>query len=346
MRAGDGSDPILSAVGRIFQHRGAVVEQSGEKLEVLLDERQSRQLSLPEEVALSTRADIPGTRYCGLGAEVLDRLESWMGEEGACAGLELDRRDKEKSAGFERLLAERIGTMNATLRLQSVHPRLCPYLLWELHYTGQADEKRQGSLRFWMNAMTGATETGPGPALEWPGARRPVSGPPPSGALIERTLMEAILDRIGRRLVGEHLGDWNQALARRRDRDLRRLQEYYGGMRAAIENRLGAKAIQEAERGRIRAVEEELQAKRADTIERFRLRIAIVPHNVTRIDLPVIGLLCRVHRRKATRDIQVIYNPWSHALEPLRCEVSHDPMTRFWVRDGDMKLVCREELLG
>ncbi|WP_238993753.1 hypothetical protein [Calothrix sp. PCC 6303] len=57
------------------------------------------------------------------------------------------------------------------------------------------------------------------------------------------------------------------------------------------------------------------------------------------INLPTVHIQCELQRKKARRTVTVVWNPFSKIIEPLRCELSGEPVYDFYLDDVEAKII-------
>ena len=317
-------------------------------LHTLLPPKEAVAAGLEEEMLLSLSAGTPGARYGGYGSETLEAFGRLLGEEGCFAEFALRPPHHLKSGGFDKLVPETLVPVNGVIKVVEVSPALTPYYLFNVAYTGRADEKRQGMVSFWMNGLTGAGPMDMGRALEWEGDRMEVEKEEGQSApALDPSVLRAAMEAVAARRIREELDPWGKSLERRRKRDEDRVTGYFKGMAVEIRKRADKKGFAgeelAREQARARATELESNRKLADLLERYALQVKARLHAVLRVFLPTVQVRCELRRKQARRAMTAVYNPYSKRLEPLRCEQTHRAVTKFRLRDATVEILAVED---
>jgi len=62
--------------------------------------------------------------------------------------------------------------------------------------------------------------------------------------------------------------------------------------------------------------------------------------------LPTVHIYCNLQRKKAKRTVTAVWNPFTKIIEPLRCELSGEPVYDFYLDDLDAKNYLTDLLEG
>jgi hypothetical protein len=338
LETGENAKGIFDVLGDICLLKGGFAEQGEEGiLETLLPPAAALAIGLEEEMHLSLIAGTHGSRYAGYGSETLEAFAKLMSDVGMLTEFAIHPPHHIKSSGFEKLLQESLVPINGLIKLKETEPLYTPYYLFNLAYIGQADEKRQGMVSVWMNALTGASGIDMGSALDWRSDRINVAEDMPKVTGLNPAILQAAMEAASQDLICADLDPWRKSLARRRKRDEERVKDYFQSMASEIRNRAEKKQLAgedlAKEKARASATERELDRKLEDLTERYRLRIKARVYSCQRVYLPTVHLRCEVIRKRVRKDILVVYNPFSKCIEPLRCEKTHKSVKTFELSD-------------
>jgi hypothetical protein len=108
----------------------------------------------------------------------------------------------------------------------------------------------------------------------------------------------------------------------RRERDRKRLNEYYYALRreAKQKHQRARSAIEpDHDDDANRAVTLELRRKLAELDERYAIEANLRPLVVVRTDLPTLAVRLMVQRKQAGRELVVYWNPLTKMFDPIRC---------------------------
>ena len=76
------------------------------------------------------------------------------------------------------------------------------------------------------------------------------------------------------------------------------------------------------------------------------MRLEAYLHSAMIIYLPTVHIQCELIRKKAKREVVAVWNPFTKIIEPLRCEVSGEPVYNFYLDDDDAKIISPDNLEG
>jgi hypothetical protein len=195
---------------------------------------------------------------------------------------------------------------------------------------------------FIINELTGVTPIDIGDALFWEADRIDVNDSPNSTAMSFEQL-SSLIEQTSAKLIEAELENWSAKLTRTLTRDSERLHSYYGTIAAEIASKIEYKGLigeeKEKELARIEATRAELERKLFDIKERYALSVEAFLHSAMVIHLPTVHINCELVRKKAKRTVTAVWNPFTKILEPLRCEVSGEPVYEFYLDDKTAKII-------
>jgi hypothetical protein len=228
------------------------------------------------------------------------------------------------------------------IRFIDAKPEMTRYILCNVAYTAEADEKRIGMVSFLINELTGVTPVDIGDALFWESDKIPVDDNSLPQKMSESEL-SAIIEKTSASLIQAELENWQAKLYRALARDEERLKNYYGAISAEIAAKIEYKGLsgdeKEKELARIEATLRELGRKLADIRERYALKVQANLYSAMILHLPTVHINCTLQRKKAKREVTLVWNPFTKIIEPLRCEVSGEPVYEFYLDDTDAKII-------
>jgi hypothetical protein len=307
-------DPLGFAASELAS-RGALVERGDDGALAVLPSQLAQSLDLPETCAL---ADAPGPQVvgCGLGSSLLDRLVAdvrasvpvasvtWLGEAPRLANAER--------------FADRIVVRNGVADLLGVSHASATYLAGVFAWTAEADDRYQGTTLAVVNAGTsGEPDAGSLAAIaamiggeedrvtEERDARGATGG---ARALAARSTLA----------IGARLDEVTAAVARRRDRERSRLDEYFASLitEASRPRRQVARSAIDA---RIAALRAEHRAKVHDLTVRYTVRVRVEPVALVAVAMRVVELRIRLRRRKGERELALHVPPHARTPDALAC---------------------------
>jgi len=129
--------------------------------------------------------------------------------------------------------------------------------------------------------------------------------------------------RAAEALLDERLGDFRASMARRRERDLRRIDDYHESMVREIEALIERRHLSGEERlkreEKIALVRREQQAKRLDIEAKYATEGTLSLIAAERFFVPVVVSRFSVFRGTAQREVEIVWNPLTKAFDPLAC---------------------------
>lgn len=297
--------------------RGALIERDDETAVAVLPVELAGRLSLPESVVLS-HAVSERHVSCGLGSPLLDRLVSEVRATIPVASVTW-QADPPRVALAERL-ADRVIVRNGVADLLGVSHASATYLAGVFAWTAEADDRYQGLAMILAHAGTGgepdATSIAAMAALiagddelvtDNRDARGAIAG---AGTIAKRAALA-----IGPRLdeVGVAV-----AVARRRDRERGRIDEYFTSLIGEAK-RPRRQVARDAIEARVAALHAEHAAKLRDLASRYTLRVRIDAVGLAAIATRVAEIRIRLRRRKGERELLVHVPPGARMPDAIAC---------------------------
>jgi len=338
------SDPILSTLAHLISLHEGIAEPDGEQvLNVLLTQNIAKSLDLPEEVSLTTRADIPESYFVTYHSALLNKFSELLSDRGCVTAVGVKYDGYLKTTGFEKLLQQTLAPQNGLIRFLDTQPETTRYIWCNVAYTAEADERRIGMVSFIINELTGVTPIDIGDALFWEADRIEVDDSESSTISMPFEELSRLIEQTAAKLIKAELENWSAKLTRTLTRDSERLHAYYGTIASEIASKIQYKGLlgedKEKELARIEATQRELERKLADIKERYTLSVDAFLHSAMVIHLPTVHINCELVRKKAKRTVTAVWNPFTKVLEPLRCEVLGDPVYEFYLDDKTAKII-------
>lgn len=327
----------------LLAESGAVVEPSGEGLEVLLPAEVARILDIPEHANLS----FLGERHEGISvsydSEILKKMAGLMGDRGkfATVGLAPPAVKLEK---VEDRLGDKLIFHNAVFQVDRKEEKPISYLLGYSKYSARSDDRQEGIVGCLINELNLSVQKTTAEILDF----IPHEAEEPTGQA-ERESGERVLNVFWRaqlKIVKEALSDFLISMERRMNRDIRRVHDYYQTLihehRQALAKKLAARNENGREESKIEAIERELKGKVQDLIGKFSIDLQLEPISFIRIETisPIFWL--SVKRRKEARQFPLTYNPVVKSLDPLPCEACFYPRKGYYVCDDRLHILCSE----
>ena len=336
-------DPIIATLEKIVSLHDGIAEPAGEHiLNVLLTKNIASLLSLPEEITFTTIADVPQSVFVTYLSEVLNKLSDLLSVKGQITTLGVNFNGHLKTTGSEKILSERLVPQNGLIRFLDAKPEITRYILCNVAYTANVEEKRIGLVSFIINEITGVTPVEIGDALFWESDKISVDNQQMPLSIPSHELL-TLIEHQSEVLIGKSLDNWQAKLTRARARDEERLRAYYDTISSEIYNKIELKHLigndKDKEIARIEATKRELERKLLDIQERYAMSVEAWLHSAMIINLPTVHIQCELQRKKAKRAVTAVWNPFTKIIEPLRCELSGSPVYNFYLDDLEAKII-------
>ena len=329
-------DP-LGFVADELAARGGLVERDDDGALAVLPPQLARGLDLPETCALAGTAS-PQAIGCGLGSSLLDRLVSDV-----CASVPVASvtwlAEPPRLASAERL-ADRIVVRNGVADVLGVAHVSASYLVGVFAWTAEADDRYQGMTMAVVNAATAAE---PDPenlaaltamiagndddrVTEARDARGATGG---ARTLAARSALA----------IGPRLDEVGAAVARRRDRELSRIDEYFASLISEA-RRPRRQVTRGAIDARVAALRAEHQAKLRDLTARYTVRVRIEPVALAAVAMRVAEIRLRLRRRKGERELALHVPPHARLPDALACVACSGTTRALLLCDDALHLLC------
>jgi hypothetical protein len=316
--------------------RGALIERSNGGAIAVLPAELAAQLELPEVLAL---ADAPSDRTigCGLGSPLLDRLVTEVRARVPLASVTW-QAEAPRLAVAERL-AERIVVRNGVADVLGVAYTSATYLAGVFAWTAEADDRYQG-----MALVVANTTTTSEPDASCIAAIESVLAGDDARVIDEHDARAAIggVAAIVHRVttaIGPRLDEVDAAVARRRDRERARIDDYFLSLIAEAE-RPRRQVTRDAIAARVAALRAEHAAKLRDLGARYTMRVRIEPVALAAIATRVAEIRLRLRRRKGERELPLHVPPGARSPDALTCVSCSDATRAPLLCDDALHVLC------
>jgi hypothetical protein len=341
----DTASPIRAFTRDLLVNAGALVATSGSGLDVVADATLSARLGLTEFQPLTFTPDADGPAdallvdYDSPVFDKLGRLVDALGRVTFVDGPAVVLKSIDPVAELARALT----LQNGVLRGTTMTTADVVYFRFTFEYSLLADERAGGLAHVWVNPATRSVpsmaswsessdqndlgDTSPPLASDGTlGLPWPLAGATATAALAPT--VTAFLD----------------GLRRRRDRDVRRLREYYIEIDHAIRRKLeGARPNAEVWRreiDRLDATARSYRAQLVDVADRYRVRLHLKPVAVLACRLPTQRVTARLMRRHTMTDAAFSWNPVDGRIESRCCDGCNTPVATAWLCDDRVHILC------
>lgn len=306
--AAAGSTSPLAFVQAWSAHHGALVEPGERDAEILQPAALAAALGVPEH-ARYTGQPAAGAVWAGYGSPVLDTLLQEATRQVPWAALELALHTPARDAPA-RTAAERFGLRNAVHTLEGLLVSTAPRLVVVARYSLSADDRRDGLLDETVSVRGRTSVPGFWVAAAGAGTLRParqVPGPAGLPGDLAAAARAALL-RMEPRARAQSRA-FLDGFARRQERDRRRIEEYFDGLRAELRKRARrGKLAREDIALKEAAIERERASKRQELHERGQLRFDLALAAAVWVRSPAASITLHVRRRKAERTLPLEYD--------------------------------------
>ena len=335
------STPIQQFTHAVLSRWGALVEPAGDGvLDVLAgpDLRRSTGLGEYERLVFSPEAGALGTMI-DYDAPLVERLGHLLDTAGRIAFVR-SPSVRMKPIDPEHELGRALVLQNGIYRFQRMVAAESVVFCFVFEYGLLADERAGGLFQVWVNP-----ETRSSPVLaSWLDPADSEDEPQPWGESEGVGLPWALAIAAARASVGQPLAEFRAGLARRQDRDLVRLRDYYLEIdreirRKVTRPRLEAE-VRERETARLEATARAYQGRVAELRERYRLHVRLRPIGVFACRLLTHRLTVRLMRRTAFADVTFSWNPIDGRIERRACDGCQMPVDSASLCDDRVHYVC------
>lgn len=335
--------PIGRLTADLLVRSGAIVDSGpGQVLDVMAEPALRGALGLGEFERLSFEPGVAGATFIDYDAPLLDRLAGVVNGLGGVARVRppaLTRRSIDAAATIDR----GVTIHNGVHRYHSHAAVDTTYVGVAFEYTVLADERMGGVVTTWVNPATRSTarfesSIDPTSLPDDPEAAEASQGTDGSAAAWSLAIASA------RAQIAPVISDFLERLRRRRDRDVRRLREYYEEIDLEIRRKLSRPRLDDdlrrRERQRLDATHRAFHTRSAEVADRYRVRLHLLPIGVWLCRLPTYHVNVRLMRRNAAANVVFSWNPIDGRIEPRACDGCLAPTASAWLCDDAVHYVC------
>ncbi len=246
----------------------------------------------------------------------------------------------------QAVLATSLTTRNGIVRLLAAEIGVAAHVGVVVQYDVLADERTSGLVEAWASPGTRSVPTGLSHVWDEVSAERVEGRSGADDGRVPDLVAEAwpIVQAVSRSVVRADIEPFLASLARRRDRDLDRVHQYYREIhdeiaRKAARHRGEARAREET---RIQATLRALAARVDDVVARYRERVTLTPVAALLVYKPAWHLRVRLQRRAAEREITLLCGGRGKRLEPRACDHCQTPTLSASLCDDRVHYLCGE----
>jgi hypothetical protein len=324
----------------LLAYKGALTEPGDGSAGVLLGTELASALAMNEyeRLVFDPARDEAGAVRVDYDSPLFEAAGRFVDSFGAIACLRVTPPDlKEIDPDWELERALRLH--NGIFRLQECAPAETLYLGFLLRYDVMADERSGGVLEVWVNPEARSIAT-LGSLLEQPATDAP---PPPGLAGVIAPAWD-LAKPIASSIVTAGLRGFSESLKRRRERDLRRMTEYYQAIDQELRHKIARAASKEetrrTETQRLEATHHACQARAAELLERYRMRVHITVLAVLASTIPAYRLRVQLMRRTRKTDALFSWNPFDKRIERRCCDACRMPTESALLCDDQVHYLC------
>lgn len=309
---------------RFFKSRGAILEKNNRGLEVLLPENLSQSLSTPEHININTASgpSLEDAYSINYGSSLLEKMidEACKDIPVLSCRFNLDYLKKE---GFDNLVRDQFIFLRSVGKIENRAEISTAYVLLTCRYKAQSDEQKLGLLDLVFNLETGAYVPGMAELLLEAGGNF-ITLQKPAWKKEQLEMAVRCIKEQSAGILAEELKSFHETMTRRFKRDAANLEEYYQALEKEMKktlqrHRLSEELIKERHE-KISLLPRELERKRDDLFKKYSIRVDIEPCAAMLVNTPAVKVLCYVLIGKRRKNISLVYNPVTKALDPLVCQ--------------------------
>ena len=271
-----------------------------------------------------------------LGGEFVDlaarTLRHFVPSVGAFAIEDLPVRKTEFASAVE----SSFGWQNARAKVLDGHAVTVPYHAWWFHATLQSEETWESLVPVTLNARSGVVVP-LNDLLNLGDLRATIDAP--SDSNVTRDLALRVAESETMRQATSFL----LRIDARRDRDRKRLQEYYRALQresSAPNKRTKTAPTKEEIDSRQKAVKLELQRKLSELDERYMFSAVLRPIVLAEFRIPAVAIDVEIQRKAERRIYRVYWNAMLKKMEPLSCSRCRRTSFNFWFTNDTVEPLC------
>src|SRR5262249_771239 len=277
------SELISRLTADLLTRAGAIIDSgSGQTLDVMAEPPLRSVLGLREFERLSFEPGVAGAMFIDYDAALVEGRGAVVKGLGRIAGVQpptVGRKPIDAAAVIDR----GVTIHNGVLRYHSHAAVDATYVGVTFEYTVLADERMGGVVTIWVNPATRST-------ARFESRIDPTSlpGDPEAATASEgtegSTVAWPLAGASARADRSPGIADFLERLRRRRDRDVRRLREYYEDIDLEIRRKLSRPRLDDdlrrGERDRLDATHRAFHARGAEVADRYHVRLRLSPIGV------------------------------------------------------------------
>jgi len=309
---------------RFLENQGAVLERNQRGFEALLPENLSGVLGTSEHISINTGSHHESVKVYSInyGSSLLEKIVGAVCGDVPLLTCEL-QFDYLKTQGFDTLIQEQFFFSKSMGKTESRAKINTAYIFLTCRYTAQSDEQKQGLISLVFNLETGAHIPHMAELLSSVGKNFiPLQKP-----IWKDGQLESIMARIkeqSKEILMDELNSFHETMTRRFRRDVANLKEYYHALEKEMEKSLERPGLSEdlikERREKIGLLPDELERKRDDLFKKYSIKVKVEPCAAMLINTPAVKVLYNISIGRSRKNVSLIYNPVTKAMDPLVCQ--------------------------
>lgn len=325
----------------LLSYKGALIESEVGSAGVLLGTEMAAELGVNEyqRLVFGPACDEPGAARVDYDSPLFEAAGRLVDSFGTLACLRAAPPEL-KEIDPDRELERALRLQNGVFRLRECVPAETLYFCFLLQYDVMADERSGGVVEVWVNPAARSIAS-LSPLLDQPDAG---DAPPPAG--LGELIAPAwdLAQPAASSWIVSRLHSFGESLKRRRERDLRRMTDYYQAIDEEIRRKIGRLGSKEEARQReIQRLEATLrayQARAAELLERYRMRVRITALAVLASVIPAYRLRVQLMRRTRKAEVLFSWNPLDRRIERKCCDACRQATESALLCDDQAHYVC------
>jgi hypothetical protein len=327
----------------LLRRAGAIVDSGpGQAIDVMAEPALRGALGLGELERLSFEPGVAGATFIDYDAPLVDRLAAVVNGLGRLARVQAPAIAR-KSIDAAGVIDRGLTIHNGVHRYQSCDAVRTTYVGVTFEYIVLADERMGGVVTTWVNPATRSTAS-----FETRIDAASLPDDPDTAEVSERIdgsgTVWPLAVASARAQIAPGISDFLERLHRRRDRDVRRLREYYEEIDLEIRRKLSRPRLNDdlrrRERDRLDATHRACRSRGAEVADRYRVRLRLSPIGMWLCHLPAYHINVKLMRRNAAVDAVFSWNAIDGRVEPRACDGCLAPTDSAWLCDDAVHYVC------
>lgn len=337
--------PLKSLVKDALKASGGLVDDLGERLEVVLPQDIALKAGLKEHQCFSFTKEggRENEEFLSYDSPVLDGIARLINGRGLFCKIGLDGIHLKKE-NLQEAVSRKISFLNSVFKLEGKMERTISYLVLNFKYSAISGEKKEGLVSTAVNEVTLSSPRDMFTALAGYSGNHQVKD-----QVVGRRPLEEVFKinyDIAEQYMRRSLETFRNGMNRRLGRDIVRLREYYRALKDEAYSRIEKRGLtgeeKERELARIKAIELELARKSSEQTDRYSIHVDVQIINALRLYIPVVFLTLILKRKDKERRLGLVWNPLLNDIEVPVCEACLQSIERAYLCDEKLHLICQQ----